>query len=39
VQDRQSSDDEAMALDETLCTALEFGLQIQLVVGDWVLIG
>uniref|UniRef100_A0A2N9FQH0 Aminoacyl-tRNA synthetase class II (D/K/N) domain-containing protein n=1 Tax=Fagus sylvatica TaxID=28930 RepID=A0A2N9FQH0_FAGSY len=35
LKDRQSSDDEAMALDETLCTALEFGLQIQLVVGDW----
>ena len=26
VQDRQSGDDEAMALDETFCTALEYGL-------------
>lgn len=25
-QDRQSGDDEAMALDETFCTALEYGL-------------
>ena len=26
MQDRQSGDDEAMALDETFCTALEYGL-------------
>ena len=26
MQDRQSGDDEAMALDETFCTALECGL-------------
>jgi hypothetical protein len=26
LQDRQSGDDEAMALDETFCTALEYGL-------------
>ena len=26
MQDRQSGDDEAMALDETFCTALEIGL-------------
>lgn len=26
IQDRQSGDDEAMALDETFCTALEYGL-------------
>ncbi|WOL09032.1 lysine--tRNA ligase isoform X1 [Canna indica] len=26
LKDRQSGDDEAMALDETLCTALEYGL-------------
>lgn len=25
-QDRQSGDDEAMAMDETFCTALEYGL-------------
>lgn len=25
-QDRQSGDDEAMALDETFCTSLEYGL-------------
>ncbi|XP_073221915.1 lysine--tRNA ligase-like isoform X2 [Cicer arietinum] len=25
-EDRQSGDDEAMALDETFCTALEYGL-------------
>jgi elongation factor P--beta-lysine ligase len=25
-QDRQSGDDEAMAFDETFCTALEYGL-------------
>ncbi|XP_030975556.1 lysine--tRNA ligase isoform X1 [Quercus lobata] len=26
LKDRQSGDDEAMALDETFCTALEYGL-------------
>lgn len=26
IQDRNSGDDEAMALDETFCTALEYGL-------------
>uniref|UniRef100_M1CK15 Lysyl-tRNA synthetase n=1 Tax=Solanum tuberosum TaxID=4113 RepID=M1CK15_SOLTU len=26
IQDRQSGDDEAMALDENFCTALEYGL-------------
>lgn len=26
MQDRQSGDDEAMALDENFCTALEYGL-------------
>jgi lysyl-tRNA synthetase, class II len=26
IKDRQSGDDEAMALDETFCTALEYGL-------------
>jgi lysyl-tRNA synthetase class 2 len=26
LQDRQSGDDEAMALDDTFCTALEYGL-------------
>ncbi|KAK7827027.1 lysine--trna ligase [Quercus suber] len=32
LKDRQSSDDEAMALDETFCTALEYGLP---PIGGW----
>ncbi|RWW73902.1 hypothetical protein BHE74_00018165, partial [Ensete ventricosum] len=35
-QDRQSGDDEAMALDETFCTALEYGLP-SLQLAGWVL--